>query len=255
MNPNTPPRTPVPAMPSRRRQLAAAWAASMAIAAAVGWAARGPADAAPAAALAAAAPATVGIAAGQPPLIAVADDGRITLRLEQQPLEWVLEQIALQTGRADVASLRARVSAAAATRAASAGGTGDVGEQPEAVPGVDLACPPVTVAADPAGLLQAIQYGPETERAAALLHARQQGITVPETLLRTLLETAVPEQLRVAALEVWLDRRIDDTASQRALLEAALLIPSPLVQQEARQRLDDLDEMARADASLGPASP
>jgi hypothetical protein len=33
------------------------------------------------------------------PLIAVASDGNVTLRVEQQPLEWVLEQIALQSGK------------------------------------------------------------------------------------------------------------------------------------------------------------
>jgi hypothetical protein len=251
MKPINPSHLPSPALSGRRLGLAAVWAASMAAAVAAGWVARGPADAAPAlpATPTATAQALAGATAQHAPLIAVADDGRVTLRLEQQPLDWVLEQIALQSGRADVAVLRARMAAAAATPAASAA---DPGERVEAA---DAACPPAAEAADPAGLLQAIHYGPEADRAEALLRARSQGIPVPETLLRTLLETAVPEQLRVAALEVWLDRRIDDSAAQRALLEAALLIPSPLVQQEARQRLDDLDEMARLDALPDQASP
>lgn len=250
INPSRPPRQP---LPGRWLGLAAVWAASLVAAAASGWAVRGPADASSALPVAAgSASARAGAAAQQSPLIAVADDGRVTLRLEQQPLDWVLEQIALQSGRSDVAVLRARLAASAARPAAS---TAEAGEPPEAVQAADPSCPPATFAADPASLLQAIQYGPEADRAAALLHARSQGIAVPETLLRTLLETAVPEQLRVAALEVWLDRRIDDSAAQRALLEAALLIPSPLVQQEARQRLDDLDEMARLDALPDQASP
>ena len=46
------------------------------------------------------------------PLIAVASDGNVTLRVEQQPLEWVLEQIALQSGKSQAPSAPAAPSAA-----------------------------------------------------------------------------------------------------------------------------------------------
>jgi hypothetical protein len=36
------------------------------------------------------------------PFIAVSSDDNVTLRVEQQPLEWVLEQIAIQSGWSDV---------------------------------------------------------------------------------------------------------------------------------------------------------
>jgi hypothetical protein len=68
--------------------------------AAVGWSAHEAATPAvvPAVVVAAPAPAKPN-PVPEPPLIAVASDGNVTLRVEQQPLEWVLEQIALQSGR------------------------------------------------------------------------------------------------------------------------------------------------------------
>ena len=36
------------------------------------------------------------------PLIAVSSDGNVTLRVEQQPLEWVLEEIAKQSRWSDI---------------------------------------------------------------------------------------------------------------------------------------------------------
>jgi hypothetical protein len=60
------------------------------------------------------------------PLIAVASDGNVTLRVEQQPLEWVLEQIAAQSGWGDVrerAGVAPRASCAEASAARPAAGT------------------------------------------------------------------------------------------------------------------------------------
>src|SRR5688572_29027578 len=50
------------------------------------------------------------------PLIAVARDGNVTLRVEQQPLQWVLDEIAAQAGWPE---LRQRASAATVQVAAS----------------------------------------------------------------------------------------------------------------------------------------
>lgn len=71
--------------------------------AALGWCAHDAATPAAAAVVAVAPPPAPVVSASpipQAPLIAVASDGNVTLRVEQQPLEWVLEQIALQSGRA-----------------------------------------------------------------------------------------------------------------------------------------------------------
>jgi len=231
-----------------------AWAAALAASAATGWVARGAAasDAGAADTLVATphrtAPARRALPeAAERPLIVVADDGRATLRVEQQPLDWVLEQIALQTGR----TLPRFGSAVAAASAAAAAAT-NAGD----VEGSELAaaCPPPIAAADPARLQATLERGADAERLEALQLARSAGLALPEDLLSALVSTAPSEQLRLAAFEQWLEQRAGDPKAERAVLEAALLVPNATVQQEARQRLDDLTENERLDALAGQLS-
>ena len=165
-----------------------------------------------------------------PPLIALASDGNVTLRVDQQPLEWVLEQIALQGG-----NVKATTTVAA------------VQQQPSsAAP----SCPEVTAAArvDSAKLLREIQQGSEEQRVEGLLDARSNGVYVPDATLKTLFETDASERVRLHAFEAYLERQTGDNAAQRRTLEAAMLIASPVIQREAKARLNELNDMERVDA-------
>lgn len=216
-----------------------AHAAALAMSAGAGWLAHGPAAPdVPAPAVVRLAPALVvpSAAADSTPLIAVSSDGNVTLRVEQQPLEWVLEQIANQSGWADVKE-RARPRAAA----------GDV---------ATAAPPPVLCVESTAGaprldaarVLHAIERGGEADRFAGLMKARSDGVLVPEQTLGSLYQTDASERVRVAAFESYLEQRADRREAVREALEAALYVSSQAVQREARQRLEELHEMERIDA-------
>jgi hypothetical protein len=237
---------------SARRSIALAVTA--AVSAGAGWMARGPAEpaAAPVAPLAAReAPARQ--PASDPaarPLIAVSGDGQVTLRVEQQPLDWVLEQIAVQSGRSDVRAA-AGMATAASTPAVSLAAAppqaeGDASEPP--------ACPPV-MPADARQLVRTIEQGADEDRIPALMRARTDGVPVPEPVLRTLIETAESDRVRLVALDSLLELRAGDPMAERAALEASLLVPNAAVQREARQRLDDLNETERLDALAAQGSP
>jgi hypothetical protein len=220
--------------------------AALAVAAGTGWFARNPAPVAPNTqpplVLPAATPTSNPSAApaGQP-LIAVSTDGLVTLRVEQQPLDWVLEQIALQTGYGD---LRERVRPAGAAAPASTGA-------PSVASTHDGMCTaaPVVAAADARRLFAAIERGSEAERLEGLLVAVSSSITVPDALLKSKLETDASERVRRVALELYLEPRSGEPAALRTALEAALHVPNSAVQQEARRRLDELVESARPDPS------
>ena len=164
-----------------------------------------------------------------PPLIAVASDGNVTLHVEQQPLEWVLEQIAAQGGNVKVTAT------AAALRP---------------TPSAQPSCPePARVARiDPAKLLQQIERGSEEQRVQGLLEARSMGVYVPDGTLKTLFETDASERVRLHAFEAYLERQTGNNAALRRTLEAAVLIPSAVIQREAKRRLDELTDMERMDA-------
>lgn len=172
------------------------------------------------------------------PLIAVAHDGRATLHVDQQPLEWVLEQIALQSGWAGV---HARAPQAAASAPS------------EVLP---PSCPePLVRPADPARVLQAIDAGSELQRFEGLQQARQDGIDVPEPTLRFLLEQGPSERVRVLAFEAWLAQQAAEPAALRAALESARHAASPAVRQEAEARLEQWHEAQRLAALPALADP
>lgn len=217
-------------------------AAALALSVGAGWVMRDAilAPPVPAAVAAAKPPRAVAVGAtstlAAQPLIAVASDGNVTLRVEQQPLQWVLEQIAAQTDWAELKAITGPVRAATSAVASAA-------VEPAA-----LACPEAAPPVNAAKLLHAIERGAEADRYGGLLMARSENVTVDEQTLKTLFETDASERVRVAAFEGWLQYRADSRDALRQALESALNVPSAAVQREARQRLDELDESDRVDA-------
>ncbi len=201
--------------------------------------------AAPAAAKAAAGAAansTATVAALTPrdsaPLIAVASDGTATLRVEQQPLEWVLEEIGKQSGWPDVnqrvGAARRGVSAAAAPDLAAAGCTVATG-------GVR---PP------PSTLQQTLAQGTDDERYDGLLRARGEGQSLPDDTLKRLYENDASDRVRSLAFQRSLEARASGVDEMRGALEAGLAVPNDAVRAEARRRLESLLDGQGIDTSL-----
>jgi hypothetical protein len=208
-------------------RLSLGWMVTALAAGLAGWLLRGPGpQATPPAAVAAPAPAAQLLA---PPVIAVSSDGQVTLRVEQQPLEWVLEQIAAQGGvvALDAAAPRAMAMAPPATPGCA--GT----REPDVHAGM---------------VLQALQHGSAEHRFQGLLQARNQGVVLPAQTVKALYETDGSDAVRLLALETYLEPRSGDGAATREALEAALRLPNGAVQREARRRLDELAEMERMQA-------
>ncbi len=220
--------------------------AALAVAGCTGWFARDPAPVAPNTqpplVRSAAAPTSNPSAApADQPLIAVSTDGMVTLRVEQHPLDWVLEQIALQAGYGD---LRERVRPAGAAASASTGAPSVASTQKSMCTEA-----PVVAAAEARRLFAAIERGSEAERFEGLMTAVSSSITVPDELLKSMLEIDASERVRQVALELYLEPRSGAPAALRAALEAALHAPYADVHQEARRRLDELLESQRPDPS------
>lgn len=224
--------------------------ATAAVSAAAGWSAREPAApeaAVPVVATAqpaqAAAPAPAPAAAAAP-LIAVSGDGNVTLRVEQQPLEWVLEQIAAQSGWGDVKERARPAPAAPSGRAPSPDRPAD-----------EVACAPaVQAAADPQRILMALGHPAEEQRFDALAQSRSDGVPVPEPVLRALMDADPSARVRLAAFESLLESRADERLFREAL-QAALLAPAADIQREARRRLDELQEAERLAAQAVRGAP
>lgn len=213
-----------------------AWAAAVAASAAAGWMARGPGSAPLPAASGAAAPAPAPEGAVALPRIIVADDGRATLHVEQQPVDWVIEQLAAQAGRRTAPAL----APAAGMHAADAASGTDPDPPPEA------GC--AQAAADADALLLAIAQGGDEARADALLRARVDGVPVPDTLLRELIDTSPSDRVRLAAMDSWLEARAGDPRAERGALESLVVVSNAAVQHDLRRRLVELDEMERLEA-------
>jgi hypothetical protein len=212
------------------------WLGIALVSGAIGWGLRSPGPApvrAEAPLRLAAAPAVAQGPVFNTPLIAVAGDGKVTLHVDQQPLEWVLEQIAQQSGWADV---KARAAGPVAAREPSpAGAAPACAEPPRAVP-LELA-------------LRALQGGSEAERAQGLLQIRNDGATVPDEMLKQLFETDASDSVRLLAFDSYLEPRSGDSLALRTALQAALYVPSGAIQREAKRRLEELVESERIDAA------
>lgn len=215
--------------------------AGLAATAALGWLAgwqmqpspaTAPAGATPVAARSATAAQSV---ADTSPQFVIASDGNATIHVDQQPLAWVLEQIARHSGWSDVHA-RATPSAASGVPAVST-------ESP--AEGVAVAEAP----RDEAQVLQAISRGSETDRFDGLMAARSSGVALSDELLKTVFESDASERVRLAAFETYLEGRSGDTVATRAALSAALYVPNPAIQREARERLDELDSSERIAAA------
>ena len=174
------------------------------------------------------------------PLIAVSSDGNVTLRVEQQPLEWVLEQIAQQSGWADLQQ-RAGANGApvAATAAAAASAPAVCAEASILTP------------AQAAQLLQVIERGGEADRYDGLLRARSDSVSVPDGMLKWMFETDASERVRLLAFDNYLEPRTGSADATRSALQAALYVPNAAIQSEAKRRLEELLESERIDAVSG----
>lgn len=176
-------------------------------------------------------------AAMEPPTIVVSSDGQVTLRVEQQPLEWVLEQLAAQGGILNH-ELRSRPS--------------DASMQPAAGPRIaDCADPATTAAARAAALLQTLQQGSAQARYQGILLARNEGVVIPDEMLRTLFETDASDAVRLLAFEAYLERRSGHAAATREALDNALRLGNSAMNREAQRRLDESAEAERMHAMQG----
>jgi len=174
-------------------------------------------------------------AADDKPLIMVASDGQVTLRVEQQPLEWVLEQIAQQSG------LRHAVAAARAPMGAASGAPANECPDPDA--------PNLLPQQQVRQLLQAIRNGSEQERIDGLLQAREAAVPLGDDTLKTLFETDASEQVRLRAFEAYLEGRSGNVDELRSALQAAQYVPSAAIQAEAKAQLQQLQDIERIDAA------
>ncbi|HSW23498.1 MAG TPA: hypothetical protein VLJ62_12070 [Burkholderiaceae bacterium] len=190
--------------------------------------------------------------ASSTPLIAVASDGNVTLRVEQQPLQWVLDEIAVQAGWPD---LQRRACPAAVQVAASAPATALAGPAAAAAPPL-LACSESAARqVDPVRVLQAIESGTEAERFQGLMLARSADVPVTEATLKHLFETGGSERVEMAAFEAYLALRADRPDDLRAALEAAQYAPTAAIRRDAAQRLAELRELDRLNALPPLADP
>jgi hypothetical protein len=173
------------------------------------------------------------------PLIAVSGDGQVTLRVEQRPLDWVQEQNALQSGRADLRAV------------AGVASPPDRGVSP--VPASDRAegaaveaeaCAAAIPPADAGQLLKTIEQGTDDERIPALQRARSER------------HAGARARAALAAGDGSVGSRAAGGAGQLARVSAAIpgragRIGSGAAGAErgragrGRQRLGDLDETAR----------
>jgi hypothetical protein len=172
-------------------------------------------------------------------VIAVATDGRVTLHVDQQPLDWVLEQIAQQAGygareRIALPPAAARPESGTETRPVQAGEPGCT-EGPGFAP------------AEASRLTAAITRGGEPERLQGLLAAASAGLRLPDALLRSVFESDASDRVRLAAFEQYLDALRGEPEALRDAIGAALHVPNAAIQRDARRRLDELDAVEPGD--------
>ena len=157
------------------------------------------------------------------PLISVSSVGTVTLRVEQQPLEWVLDEIARQSGWSDVKERAGMPTSPTNASAASADTT--------------------TGCAKAAGRppqLQSIAQGNADQRYDSLLKARSEDIPRLEDTLKRLYQSDESDAVRVLAFGRFLEGRASNIDEMRQALESGLAVPNKAVQAEAQRRLNSL---------------
>lgn len=171
----------------------------------------------------------------QPAVVRVLDDGNVTLRVEREPLEWVISEIERQGGLKWLPGGRLpQPQPTSATPHPTSDACTDM--PPRDRQGEER-------------LLRTIRQGSDTDRFTGLLQARDESLPLPGTLLKTLFETDASDSVRLLAFEAYLEAEALQPAALRSALESALYVPNAGVQQEARRRLDELAERERIDAA------
>lgn len=161
------------------------------------------------------------------PTIAVAPDGKVTLHVEGEPLQWVLAEIDRQAGQAVASTTDHAVSPRRIGTATQAERACNVAQSPQAQ-----------------DVVARVMRGTETERYDTLVQARSGG-AVSEEMLRTLYQSDASPRVRLLAFEYAQEATEGDPGARRTELEAARLLPDAVVAQEAARRLEALDAQAR----------
>lgn len=160
------------------------------------------------------------------PLVAVGKDGRVTLHVDHESLSWVLAEIDRQAGAHVVTTLdKAPV---AADRGATVAARPDAAES----------------AVRPDEVLARVLRGSESERYDTLLQSLNGGALSADTL-KTLYQTDASPRVRLLAFEDAQEATEGDPAARRTELEAARLLPDPVVAEAAGRLLEALDRQAR----------
>ena len=167
------------------------------------------------------------------PVIDVTKDGRVTLHVDHESLSWVLAEIERQSGP--------RVASGAVATKEVAAMDADHGTTAPAPPR-STACEP-----RPEDVLARVLRGTETERYDTLVQSLNGGAVSAETL-KTLYQTDASPRVRLLAFEDAQESTEGDPAARRAELEAARLLPDPVVAQAAARSLEALDQQARTAA-------
>ena len=167
------------------------------------------------------------------PLVAVAKDGRVTLHVDNESLSWVLAEIDRQAGTHVAAS-------GTAPRDADPGTT--VAARPKASQSM----------ARPDEVLARVLRGSEPERYDTLVQSLNGGAVSAETL-KTLYQTDASPRVRLLAFEDAQEATEGDPAARRSELEAARLLPDPVVADAAGRLLETLDRQAREAAQQDAA--
>ena len=159
------------------------------------------------------------------PVITVSQDGRVTMHVDHESLQWVLTEIDRQGGARAATATAAPLEADRKTAPR---------EEPHTTAG----------AAHPEEVLARLLRGTEPERYETLAQA-QNGGAVSEDVLRTLYQTDASPRVRLLAFDYAQEGSEADPAARRNALAAARLLPDPVVSQEAARLLEALDRADR----------
>jgi hypothetical protein len=106
--------------------------------------------------------------------------------------------------------------------------------------------------AQPDEVLARVLRGSEPERYDTLVQSLYRGAVSADTL-KTLYQTDASPRVRLLAFEDAQEATVGDPAARRSELEAARLLPDPVVAEAAGRLLETLDHQARAAAQQDAA--